>query len=71
MIELTCADVVPLIALSGSQLDLVVSRRPSDVQLTDCPAAPGAGAPRQVHSVVDEANLGHSLDGKNMKEDAV
>lgn len=36
MIELTCAEVVPLIAQSGPRLDLVISRRPADSEFDDC-----------------------------------
>jgi len=74
VIELTCAEVVPLIAQSGAQLDLVVSRRPADTQLTDSLAASTAGAgaaSKQFHVVVDDAVAGHTLDSKNMKEDDV
>ena len=68
MIDLTCVEVVPLIARSGPQLELVVSRRPTDVQLTKSPAASAdIAASKQFHIVVDEG----SLDRNNMKEDDV
>jgi len=73
VIELTCAEVVPLIARSGAQLDLVVSRRPADTQLDDQPTAniDVAAAAKQFHVVVDQADIGHTLDSKHMKEDVV
>ena len=73
MIELTCTEVVPLIAQSGSQLDLVVSRRPADVALSDS-APTSANVPaaaKQSHVCVDEAVAGQSLNRKNLKEDDV
>lgn len=68
VIELTCAEVVPLIARSGAQLDLVVSRRPADVQSTDSPAvsADVTAAAKQFHVVV-----ANSSDTKSIKEDDV
>jgi len=73
VIELTCAEVVPLIAQSGPQLDLVVSRRPAD----DCQSTHGADvatatAAKQFHVVTDQAVVvARSIDKKNMKEDVV
>ena len=71
MIELTCAEVVPLIARSGAQLDLVVSRRPADdCQSTSANVA--TTAPKQFHVVTDQAVVvARSIDKKNMKEDVV
>jgi len=76
VIELTCTEVVPLIAQSGPQLDLVVSRRPADIQpgsTTSTDAATGSG--KQLQVVVDQADFGlsspSSLDRKHMKEDVV
>ena len=79
MIELTCAEVVPLIAQSGPRLDLVVSRRPADTEVADYATVTGGNvaastaAPRQVHVVVDEpaGGGGHSLDRRKLKEDDV
>jgi len=62
VIDLTCAEVVPLIAESGAQLDLVVSRRPTDTQqqntadsLPACSSAVTAGGHQQ--SLVDRKHL--------------
>jgi len=78
VIELTCAEVVPLIAQSGPRLDLVVSRRPADTEVADYATVTGGNvastaAPRQVHVVVDEpaGGGGHSLDRRKLKEDDV
>jgi len=70
VIELTCAEVVPLIARSGSHLDLVISRRPADLQLTEAASA-DQPADQQFDTVVDDAVIGQSLDRKHMKEDNV
>ena len=70
VIELTCAEVVPLIAHSGPQLDLVISRRPAD----DCQStgADVATAAKQFHPVTDQAVVvARSVDRKNMKEDVI
>ena len=75
MIELTCAEVVPLIAQSGPRLDLVVSRRPNDSQFADYATVTtgntAAAVPRQFHALVDEPVVGHSLDRRKLKEDDV
>ena len=69
VIELTCAEVVPLIAQSGPRLDLVVSRRPSDTQLHDPDyATTTATVLRQPNALVDEPHL---LDRRKLKEDDV
>jgi len=64
---------VPLIAQSGSQLDLVISRRPTDIALSDSPptSASVAAAPKQCHVVVDQAVAGQSLNRQHMREDDV
>ena len=70
VIELTCVEVVPLIAQSGPQLDLVISRRPTD----DCQStgADVATATKQLHAVTDQAVVvARSVDRKNMKEDVI
>jgi len=77
VIELTCAEVVPLIAQSGPQLDLVVSRRPADLALGDGPTdTADLPAATSKHSsanaaAADKPSAGHLLDRKQMKEDVI
>jgi len=71
VIELTCTEVVPLITQSGPQLDLVVSRRPADIQLSTDPTTTAA---KQLQVVVGQADTGRSSsssDRKHLKEDVV
>ena len=73
VIELTCTEVVPLIAQSGPHLDLVISRRPTDIALSDSTptSASVAAAPKQCHVVVDQAVAGQAVAGQAVAGQAV